>query len=255
MANACIFCGRTGKLSAEHVFPDWSQPYLTSPHGQGTHERTILHADGTKDEVSHRGDPATITVRAVCEPCNTGWMSRLESKAKPFLLSMIQGHTRTYHPAGQKLLAMWAVKTALVSGSKLKPRTPESFYSALFTAQKPPDKTLVWLIATPRPYFTYVDYRPLKVSKTDEPPVTTENAYAALLGIAHLAFYVVGWSDNEPDLDPLKSFEKSMLPLWPIQNRTQTFPPKGPRSQTGCAKSPSCAGPAGATRRRETDSA
>jgi hypothetical protein len=73
-----------------------------------------------------------------------------------------------------------------------------------------------------------VDYRPLKVSKLGEPPVTTENAYAALLGISHVAFYVVGWGENEPDLSGLDPFEKSMLPLWPMAAREVTFPPKGP---------------------------
>jgi hypothetical protein len=92
----------------------------------------------------------------------------------------------------------------------------------------PPDKTLVWLVATPRPYFTYVDYRPLKVSEQGQPPVTAENAYAALLGIGQVAFYVVGWSTNEPDLSALKQFERSMLPLWPMQARVATFPPSGP---------------------------
>jgi hypothetical protein len=155
-------------------------------------------------------------------------MSNLEGTAKPYLLSMIQGHARTYYAVGQKILATWAVKTALVSGSKHKPPTPQSFYSDFYAARQPPERTLVWLLATPRPYFTYVDYRPLKVSKADEPPVTQENAYAALLAIAHVAFYVVSWNENEPDLDGIKAFEKSMLPLWPIKSKTITFPPTGP---------------------------
>jgi hypothetical protein len=228
MARPCIFCGSTGKLTAEHVFPDWSQPYLVSPYGPGTHQRQILRADGNNDDWSYEGDPATATVRTVCEPCNNGWMSDLEGRAKPNLLSMIKGYGRTYYPDGQKLLATWAVKTALVSGSKFTPQTPGHFYEDFYAAQEPADKSLVWLIATGRPYFTYVDYRPLKVSKLDESPVTTENAYAALLGISHVAFYVVGWSENEPNLGGLKPFDSSMLPLWPMTAREVTFPPKGP---------------------------
>jgi hypothetical protein len=45
-------------------------------------------------------------------------MSDLESRAKPYLLSMINGYSRTYYPRGQELLATWAVKTALICGSK-----------------------------------------------------------------------------------------------------------------------------------------
>lgn len=233
MAKACIFCEETGKLSAEHVFPDWSQPFLTSPLGKGTQTRVILRPDGTKDETPpRRTHPATVTVKTVCAHCNNGWMSHLEDTAKPYLLSMIRGHRRTYYEAGQKILAMWAVKTALVSGSKHKPLTPQSFYSDLYAARQPPERTRVWLIATPRPYFTYVDYRPLKVSKVDEPPVTTENAYAALLAIAHAAFYVASWNENEPDLDGLKAFEESIVPLWPTESKSVGFPPSGPALDT-----------------------
>jgi hypothetical protein len=228
MATACIFCGQAGKLSAEHVFPEWTRPFLTSPYGRGTHERQILREDGSKDQASYQAEAASLTVRTVCASCNNGWMSKLETRAKPFLLSMIQNRVRTYHPTGQKELATWMVKTALVSGSKHTPPTPASFYTDFYAAQEPPDKTLVWLIATPRPYFTYTDYRPLKVSKQGEPPAS-ENAYAALLAVAHLAFYVVGWSENEPDLSGLAPFAKSMLPLWPINAKTVTFPPSGPR--------------------------
>jgi hypothetical protein len=142
VARTCIFCGSTDKLSAEHVFPDWSQPYLVSPYGPGTHQRQILRADGNNDKWSHEGDPATATVRTVCEPCNNGWMSRLESSAQPYLLTMIKGHGRTYYPDSQKLLAAWAVKTALVSGSKFKPPTPESFYRDFYAAQEPPENTV-----------------------------------------------------------------------------------------------------------------
>jgi hypothetical protein len=97
----CVFCGLTGKMSAEHVFPDWSQPFLDSAAGPGTHTRTIIRADGeTTDE--HRALPATATVRSVCGFCNNGWMSALEADSKPYLVSMLNDHRRTYHAGGQR---------------------------------------------------------------------------------------------------------------------------------------------------------
>jgi hypothetical protein len=48
-------------------------------------------------------------------------MSRLEGTAKPYLLSMIRGHARTYHEAGQKILATSAVKTAPRAVPRLVP--------------------------------------------------------------------------------------------------------------------------------------
>ncbi len=78
MARACVFCRRTGYISAEHVFPQWSREYLREAEGEGTHTRKILHTDGQISETSHKGDPATITVKTVCQTCNNGWTSRLE---------------------------------------------------------------------------------------------------------------------------------------------------------------------------------
>ena len=107
MARTCVFCGGTGKMSAEHVFPQWSREYLREVEGKGTHTRKILHGDGRISARSHKADPATATVKTVCASCNNGWMSRLESEAMPFLLSMIKGHRRTYYDAGKALIARW----------------------------------------------------------------------------------------------------------------------------------------------------
>ena len=55
-------------------------------------------------------------------------------------------------PESCRLVALQLLR--LVSGSKHKPPTPESFYRGLYAAQEPPEKTLVWLSATGRPYST-----------------------------------------------------------------------------------------------------
>jgi hypothetical protein len=124
----CVFCGRKSPMSNERVFPDWTRPYLSSDLGPGTHVRTTLR-DGRKVPTKQwTEEPATTTVRSVCEPCSTGWMSDLEGRSKPFLLSIIQGHGRTYHEGGLTQLAMWATKTALVCGTQTKPRPPKALY-------------------------------------------------------------------------------------------------------------------------------
>ena len=64
-------------------------------------------------------------------------MSRLEDEAKPWLLSMIKGHGRTYHDKGKRLVAQWTVKTALVSGSAFQVRTPAHFYEHFYESQMP----------------------------------------------------------------------------------------------------------------------
>src|SRR5713226_3175230 len=99
--RGCVFCG--GKpLTNEHVWPEWVRPYLQSPYGRGTATRVILRHGQEPQSHSHQTDPATLEVKAVCKPCNTRWMSRMETDCKPYLLSMIEGHGRTYYDEGQK---------------------------------------------------------------------------------------------------------------------------------------------------------
>lgn len=222
----CVFCGATGKLSGEHVFPDWSQPFLESEAGPGTHVRRVIRAEG-KTKTVHRGLPATATVNSVCAPCNHGWMSRLEEAAKPYLVSMLKGHHRTYHRGGQKLLATWALKTALVAGSKFKPATPEVFYRDLRDSGEPSENTAIWLGATPWAGFHYIDYRPLKISNIGEPRVTAENAFAGLLALGHVVFYVVAWMGNVPNVEPIEKYRNSLLPIWTYVG-PQAWPPRGP---------------------------
>lgn len=59
-----------------------------------------------------------IVFREVCANCNTGWMERLESAARPvlepLLLGAAPGTSRVLNPDQQALLATWAVKTSLL---------------------------------------------------------------------------------------------------------------------------------------------
>ena len=56
-----------------------------------------------------------LVARQVCEKrCNSGWMSRLESRVKPFLTHMISAQQKTLlSVADQRALAAWATKTTM----------------------------------------------------------------------------------------------------------------------------------------------
>ena len=57
---------------------------------------------------------ASATTNLVCHPCNTGWMSRLERRAKPVLRPLISGKGRRLNLGEQLLMSTWAAKTAIV---------------------------------------------------------------------------------------------------------------------------------------------
>jgi hypothetical protein len=206
IAMPCIFCRRDVTLSAEHVFAKWIQPYLTDPEGgQGTHHRITLRAGQPEDRQAHRGGPASLTVRSVCPECNNGWMSDLEAEAKPYLLSMIAGHGRTYYERGQELIATWLVKTALVAGSKFSPLLPGTFYTDLYEQRRPSAKTRVWLAGAAYDGQHYSDYRPIKTQDEDRPPPETPNSFSAVLAVGRFAGMVVSWLDAVPSVHRIEN--------------------------------------------------
>lgn len=121
MDNAvCIFCDSTGatvKITREHTFSDWINEVLT-PEIVGpdmSYQRMILHGPqagtvntwSTTQVASHR-------VRAVCETCNSGWMSDLEWNVRPLIEPMIQGYNASVTPEQQITVATWASMKAAV---------------------------------------------------------------------------------------------------------------------------------------------
>jgi len=62
-----------------------------------------------------------MTTGAVCASCNNGWMSDLEGRAKPMLETMLEGRGRALHQEGQRTLAAWALKTAIMVDTSTAP--------------------------------------------------------------------------------------------------------------------------------------
>jgi hypothetical protein len=127
----CAFCDFEGKLTREHVWPQWVRPHLEHEAGPGTNTRTIIRAERT-ESTSYKAQPAHLTVKCACEECNGGWMSQLEERAKPILLPMIEDRAPVKLGSREAVIvATWAIKTALVAGSEFAPRIPREFYTEL----------------------------------------------------------------------------------------------------------------------------
>src|SRR4051794_16250232 len=116
----CIFCGRPG-MSKEHVFSDWINDVLPP---DGTHNRIRIRGfdaggginNPFHDASTHRqGGPATLTARVVCEECNSGWMSKLQDRAKPVLIPLINGKSASIGREAQGVLASWATMLSMTT--------------------------------------------------------------------------------------------------------------------------------------------
>lgn len=129
--RTCPFCGRQG-LSSEHIWGKWLlklSEEAVHPQSRVSHTVTELSRGG--DRVLHKGIFARngnflhAKRRLVCEPCNNGWMSRLEKEVQPILsrmkvmsqLSLSEGETRRLSRWCSLKAAMFC--TAIVSDSAL----------------------------------------------------------------------------------------------------------------------------------------
>jgi hypothetical protein len=118
--TACIFCDRTGatvKITKEHTFSDWINEVLT-PAAVGpdiTCERSIRQGPGAGTVNSWPvTEVASHKVRAVCKPCNEGWMSGHEGKIRSVLEPMILGYNASLTPDQQVDVATWTSMKAAV---------------------------------------------------------------------------------------------------------------------------------------------
>lgn len=133
-SNLCAFCGSIGRMTKEHVWPQWLRSQgpahqLWSPRFQG--QRAPL--DGTyatnndQGVVEHVSQPgpaastflATVTTK-VCGPCNRQWNERLEKPVQQLLGPVFAGGTTALTTVDQRLLAAWAIKcfVAYARGTK-----------------------------------------------------------------------------------------------------------------------------------------
>lgn len=120
--------------------PRWLSSVLPAGLGEHRHE----HGEVQRQWISPL---FATTARIVCGSCNNGWMSRLESVAKPFVGPLVQGKSVILEPFTQVLVATWAFKTALCfdktnigSGNVLA-----SEYASFGVNQLPPAYCQVWM--------------------------------------------------------------------------------------------------------------
>jgi hypothetical protein len=130
--DRCPFCNGDAETD-EHVFPGWISRLLSARGGLidkgSAHGRKLPKIDRTA---------------RCCEACNNEWLSVLENDVSTILGPMIRGDDRQLEPNEQKLLATWALKTAimldLTSGN---PTVPTGFFHLLRQRREPFESAIV----------------------------------------------------------------------------------------------------------------
>ncbi|MBJ8823575.1 hypothetical protein [Citrobacter europaeus] len=151
MIKKCVFCGRsqpTVQFSKEHVLPAWLSREITlSKH---LHYKNQLIGKKIIERNIPGQTPFTMTVNKVCSCCNNGWMSsKLESAVKETLMSLIEGRNTVLNHEKQKLVSLWAIKTALIIGLMDGEGEPAimAHYNDIYHL-KIPSNVYIWIVNT-----------------------------------------------------------------------------------------------------------
>jgi hypothetical protein len=141
MANrTCVGCCEkltTDLRSREHILPQWLAQEVKRPDLDLKHYRH--HEDENTDELLRSHDLGSFVVKNVCIKCNNGWMSRLEGRAKPLLLDLMNMRASLLQLSTEDrtTVSAWAIKTAFMIASAQKSTGTLPWYLFRRLAEEP----------------------------------------------------------------------------------------------------------------------
>jgi hypothetical protein len=141
----CLFCPNQAD-SLEHVLPQWLfRRVVPSTAGKfPVRVGRYVHGEGSRDVRRHLS--LNFKARIVCQVCNNGWMSQLESRAArtlhPLLAESFPVLGRSFLDSLRQdatLIALWLSKTALTTSMALpgSKRFPPAFAEQIAQQQPP----------------------------------------------------------------------------------------------------------------------
>lgn len=136
--KGCVFCHSSSKMSREHVLPNWLCDLYPN-------ETMITNQFVGKSQKTWPSKIFQHKAKVVCEPCNNGWMSKLEGEAKPILTKLMRLSTTIIDQNEQAILSFWAQKTLLMLNQAVPGdlKITSDLYDDLYTKKSASPKVLV----------------------------------------------------------------------------------------------------------------
>jgi hypothetical protein len=237
-AGTCIFCGSLG-LSHEHIWPDWLRNYI--PRTMNEHRTMSAEVYLYKEETSlqrRTGDPHSRRIYCVCGSCNSGWMSRLQEQARPFLVPMLTGEKTSFHRRGQTTLASWIAMTIMVAEhvDRKMVGIPSSDRVWLREHQKVPSHWRIWIGRHHReqhPMFTHrvLPFAPKEKNEGLPRPFSSNpNTQTSTICLGeHLLIHVMSSIVARGIIRRWKlpaAVNAGLIQIWPIKNSPVFWPPE-----------------------------
>jgi hypothetical protein len=150
--GSCVFCGSIN-VTKQHVWPDWLKSIVPRKYPEHFQMLTMIdiHTPGIavlQPDIRHkRGPSGTRKIRNVCAKCNSGWMSRIESAAKPMLTDLILGKARILDNTQQLALSTWITLISIVAEYTDKPTLSIPTHHRRYLMEKnlPPEGWRIWI--------------------------------------------------------------------------------------------------------------
>jgi hypothetical protein len=223
-------------MSKEHLWPQWMGKGADVEPTQST--RTLGFSRTGENEltesptvvVTKRGSVLTSKAREVCQSCNGGWMSRLETAVKPLLRRL----SATSYPLGvttlsvdeAAIVALWSTKTSWVR-ELLDPglRTPSpDMRRYAMDYQLPPSFTRVWVARYTGESNFGATLAHLRVGHQDEgwDSEAHRNVLMVLLTFGGLA--ILTRTDSDWGVPGIALPDSIWKPIWPA-SAVLTWPP------------------------------
>lgn len=227
--RSCVFCGGR-PVTNEHVWPRWVGELVQKHTGVSFFKTAIGDRRWDAPKID-------IQVRRVCDPCNTGWMSEIETRTKPILAPMIVGDpdTALLSPADQVGIASWAVKLALMLdfAHESDPIIPSSEYEHFYRLRHPRGGTVVWLGAyLGSQWGAWARRESLhlrrRAFKAHFPPPETPNLYILTLAVYRVVFQVVHYFERQSvEIAEAWPGTDALIRLWPNTGDPRVWPANG----------------------------
>jgi hypothetical protein len=163
------------KQGAQHLFAE-AEPIESRPFGR------VLHKH--------------FKPQVVCEPCNNGWMSRLEIATKPILLQLMLGQAMHLDRDAQTVLATWAcLKNMVAEFSDPATRaTSAADLQWMYDEHLPPLRATLWIGEhTGTEWTTRYRHQGMRISHgvvrvaSDSPP----NGQVTTLAVGRIIFHLL----------------------------------------------------------------
>jgi hypothetical protein len=240
----CIFCEGGAvpgnPMSGEHLWSDWMSDIL--PGDPGIHHFEFFETKQRKNTTGERferirqGSANTKRIKVVCRECNNGWMSVLESEAKPFLKPLILGQPSLLGLSARKTLSEWFVLKALVAehnavkSSAADPIFEQEARDRFKSHREIPFGCRIWLcMHNGLKWSCAYSGHSAGILPSGESPMPSPrrpNVYAATFGLGALLGYVFATTSSElNDRIKFNGFVPPLRILWPVADADIRWPP------------------------------